>query len=462
MSPTELAYQGGVHTPLCEEHTAEALPVRGQLPSGLRGTFARNSGAPRFAPRGRYHWFDGDGMVHAVRLGEGRASYRNRWVRTRGLERELGEGRAIWPGILEPPDPTLPGGPLKDTANTDLVWWNERLLALWWLSGTPYELRLPELETVGPVDFQGTLRGRVAAHAKPCPTSGELVFFDYSVSRPPWYQYGVVGADGRVRVYTPIETAGPRIPHDIAITPTRTVLLDLPLGWDPQQLRRGKFRIAFDRAAPSRFGVLPRHGDGSQVRWFELEACYVYHTVAAWDDGDAVVVVGCAIDDPIPDAPRPGVPHLDTIQLAPRLTRWRFDLASGRATRELLDERLTEFPRARDDRLGLPTRFAYHPRVAPADELLFAGLIKYRLDDGTSVARDWPRGWFGGEVVFAPDPAGSAEDDGWLLTILSSADAPRSELWVLDARDPAREPLARVELPARVPPGFHAAWCPGA
>ena len=86
-------------TPVHDEIVADDLEVIGSLPAGLNGMFLRNGPNPQFPPQGRYHWFDGDGMIHGVHLRDGRASYRNRFVRTRGFEIERREGKAIWTGL---------------------------------------------------------------------------------------------------------------------------------------------------------------------------------------------------------------------------------------------------------------------------------------------------------------------------------------------------------------------------
>jgi carotenoid cleavage dioxygenase-like enzyme len=457
-------YLTGAHTPLRQELSSAALKVRGELPAGLVGSFVRNSGTPFYEPPGRYHWFDGDGMVHAVHFADGEARFCNRWIDTRALRHEKKAGAAVWGGIMDPPNPRLPGGPLKDTANTDVIYFNGRLLALWWLSGQPYSLDIATLGTNGPETFGGTLPGPVSAHAKVCPTSGELVFFNYDVLKAPHYHHGVVSADGKVSHYEEIGTAAPRIPHDIAITEHYTVIPDLPLGWDPVALSRGKFKIAFDHSAPSRWGILPRHGKGGDVRWFELPSSYVYHFCGAWEDGEKVVVLGCKIDDLIPAVPTPGehIARMDVIELVPYLTRWEFDLATGTASETRLDDRPTEFPRINDRLWGRANRYSYNPQLARASELLFDGVIKYDMQRGSSQTRVWGEGVLGGEVVFAPrhgTTRDDAEDDGYVVTI-TTLPGSNSELWVLDAQNITAEPLAIVELPAQVPAGFHAEWAP--
>ncbi len=163
--------------------------LNGELPRELRGLYVRNSPNPQFAPIGKYHWFDGDGMVHGIRLEDGRASYMNRWVRTCGFEAEREAGKALWTGILEPLRPeamSLPGGPVKDTANTDLVFHRGRLLSLWWLSGTPYELSTRDLSTIGPERFGGKLTGgpaRISSCSSITPWFGAHIF-GMASSRP--------------------------------------------------------------------------------------------------------------------------------------------------------------------------------------------------------------------------------------------------------------------------------------
>src|SRR5688500_8266227 len=118
---TRSPYLEGPYAPVTEEITARDLEVVGQLTPDLHGTFVRNGANPKLPPRGRYHWFDGDGMVHAIELAGGTATYRNRFVRTPGLNAEIEAGEALWTGILEPVDLKNPRGPFKSTANTDLV-----------------------------------------------------------------------------------------------------------------------------------------------------------------------------------------------------------------------------------------------------------------------------------------------------------------------------------------------------
>jgi carotenoid cleavage dioxygenase-like enzyme len=463
--PITTGYQLAEHARVMREiDSGELKLLSGELPGELRGVFLRNSPNPHFWPSGRYHWFDGDGMVHGLYLDGSAARYKNRWIRTPGWQKERGAGRALWTGIMEPVRP-VDGVPLKDTANTDLIVHAGKLLALWWMSGTPVELSRKDLSTIGPQTFGGKLSGGMSAHAKVDPRTGELVFFDYSIVRPPFLRYGVISAEGELVRYEPIEIPIPHILHDCAITERYSILLDLPLGWDRAQLAEGKRRIGFDRDTPSRFGILPRLGGAAEIRWFEHDPAYVYHTINAYEDGDEVVLVGCRVADPIPKqrTDRP-VARLDFIELTPHLYRWRFNLKTGAVKGEQLDDQVTEFPRVDDRGQGRKLRYSYNPTIAPRAELMFDGFVKYDLERGTSVRHSYPAGQYGSELVFAPRPGApggdEGEDDGWLITFLTDAGADRSEAVIFDARNVEVGPICRIALPQRVPIGFHTCWSP--
>lgn len=456
-------YLTGPFTPVQTEVTAEGLTVIGEVPKDLAGMYVRNGSNPRHAPRGRYHWFDGDGMVHGVHFQQGSASYRNRYVQTAALREETAAGHALWTGIMEPPDLRRPGGPFKDTANTDLVFHAGRLMALWWLGGACHQLSLPALETLGVVDFGKPLRKGLSAHPKVDPVTGEMMFFDYQL-RPPYLTYGVISATGELVREVPIELPGARLQHDIAITAKHTILMDLPLMWDPALLAKGKTRVRFYPDIPSRFGVIPRHGGAGDVRWFEASACYMYHTINAWEEGDEIVLLGCRIENPLPesvDSTRV-IPRLDALALEPYLHEWRFNLATGAVRERRLDDVMTEFPRMNNEVLGRPSRYSYNPRIAPESTLLYDGVIRYDTAAGTSTAHAYGPGRFGGEVAFAPRVGATHEGDGYLITFIHDQREGRGEVLVLDAQNVDAAPVARVLLPQQVPAGYHSWWVPAA
>lgn len=443
----------GNYAPVREEITAERLEVVGAIPKELDGVFVRNGPNPQFAPMGKYHWFDGDGMLHGVRLRDGRASYRNRYVRTKGWTIEHEAGRAIWGGLNDPPDLTKLARGLemfKNAANTALVWHDGRLLALW-EGGEPYEVKVPGLETVGPYTFDGKLTHPFTAHPKIDHATGELLFFGYQPIAP-FLQYSVADADGVIVRTTPIELPRPVMMHDFAATEKHTLFLDLPATFSFGRLAKREPLLKFEPDLGARVGVLPRRGEGKDVKWFDIPACYVFHTLNAFDDGDSVVLLACRYPR-LPDLATTGGPSKR--EDLPRLHRWRLDLAAGTAREEAVDDTPCEFPRVDDARLGRRTRFGY------ALEAASTALLKFDLDRGTTARHEFGPGRLGGEAVFVPRQDGRAEDDGWLVTFVFDGAKGSSELLLVDAADFTSPPVARVLLPQRVPFGFHGAWIDG-
>lgn len=455
-------YLLGMYAPVDTEIEADRMEIIGEIPKDLHGVYVRNGPNAKFQARGRYHWFDGDGMLHAVHLRDGKISYRNRWVRTGAFQRETTAGTALWTGLLEPMADNPPDMPLKDTANTDLVYHNQQLLALWYISGKPYRVDPCTLETLGIENFKGQLRNNMSAHAKVDEHTGELFFFDYG-PRPPYMTYGVVSASGELSHLVPIDLPGPRSPHDMAITEHYSILFDLPLFTDPEALKRGRNKVKFHRDMPSRFGLIPRYGTSESIRWFEGEACYMYHTINAWEEGDEVVLVGCRVVNPVPTETAGGELErmLSFLRLDARLYSWRFNLRTGAVKEGYLDDDNTEFPTMNLNFLGRPSRYNYNVHIAPDPTLLFDGLVKYDTTTGQSWQHRFGPGRYGSEAPFAPRQGAVAEDDGYLLSFVCEAGSDTSELLIIDARDMQAEPVARVRIPQRVPIGFHACWVPG-
>ncbi len=454
-------YLSGNYAPVFAELSVRDMRVIGEIPRDIAGTFVRNGSNPRFRQEGRHHWFDGDGMMHAVQFENGRAAYSNRWVRTSAFLAEEEAGKSLWKGVTERPDFTNPLGPFKDSSNTDVVYHSGRLLSLWWLGGTPYQVRLPSLETCGTETWGGKMP-TVSAHPKVDAVTGELLLFDYK-PYPPYLTYAVVSRSGELVHHTTIDLPGPRLQHDMAITEHYTLFFDMTMMWDPELLSAGKTRVKFFRDRPGRIGILRRHAPGNEIRWFETSPFYMYHTINAWEEGDKVVLIGCKIEAPLvgdPLNPVREVPTIGFLRLEPCLYRWELDLVTGNVKETHLDDAISEFPRMDNRALGRKARYSYNQRIAAAPTLLFDGVIKYDLETKSSAAHSYPKGSFGGEVVFAPRIGSTAEDDGYLVTFVVDETSGKSEAWVMDAKNITAPPLARIEIPQRVPTGYHAWWVP--
>ncbi|MDI5964392.1 carotenoid oxygenase family protein [Streptantibioticus silvisoli] len=434
--------------PVPDEIDGTRLAVTGTLPPELTGRYLRNGPNPR-PGEDVPHWFTGPGMLHGVRLRDGRAEwYRNRWVRTRALE-----------GVpyLDPA-----GRPDRSavSANTHVIGHADKVFALV-ENGFPYEVT-PDLETVGPCDFGGRLTTSMTAHPKTDPATGELLFFGYGAV-PPYLTYHRLSAAGDLVESRQVEVPGGTMTHDFAITGTYAVWLDLPVVVDLALLGRG-MPYRWDDGYGARIGLMRRDDPHAAVRWFPVDPCYVFHVGNAHEDAAGRVVLDAVRYTPevfnhfwggiggfVPGGFVPG--GFGAAPGSTVLHRWTLDPVAGTVTGEQLDDRDVEFPTHDDERTGLPSRFRY---AAARD-----AVVKYDLERGTSAGYACGEGNAPGEAVFVPAPdAGRDEDAGWLLSIVSDRAGAGSDLLVLDAHDMSR--VATVHLPRRVPAGFHGSWVPDA
>lgn len=464
-------YLHGVYAPNAEEVSADNLEVIGELPADLVGGYFRNGPNPVFESKNRHHPFDGDGMVRGVYFKDGKVSYRNRWIRTAAFEQEANDGQSVSPGVMGPFDYSISEFGIKDTSNTDVFWYNGDIMTLWYNAGHPYRLDSETLDTKSHYHLQGRDQLRLSAHSKVDWSTGELIFFDYG-DELPYMTFGVADASGRLQHEVPIELPGPRLPHDIGFTTHYAVLHDLPFFHDMEVLRRHKRRVlTFHQDIPTRFGIIPRRGQSDEIRWFECQPCYILHVTNCWEEGEWVVMDGCRSLNPMPDA-QPGEGELAHMLAYMRLEanayRWRFNLRTGEVREGDTDLLNTEFNKSNPIFHGVKSKYSYHQRIPLLHEgghtLRFTGLVKYDNDTGTSWQWDYGQGVYGSEATFAPKPGAnrdSVEDDGYVITIVTDSNSWKSECLVFDAQDIEQGPVCRVQLPHRVPFGFHANWARG-
>jgi carotenoid cleavage dioxygenase-like enzyme len=459
-------YLEGNYAPVREETEAENLRIIGELPKAMDGMYVRTGPNPQFDPKGQYHWFDGDGMLHGVRVKDGKASYRNRYVVSKGYLEEKAAGTAIFYGLMEMEKNFAQGRGYKNQGNTALVWHDGQLLTL--MEGAePHAVGLPGLTTLGTYDFCGKLISSFTAHPKVDERTGEMMFFGYNPMSAPYVQYSLVSKEGELQFTRPIEIPRGIMMHDFAITEHYTIFMDQPLTFSIERARKGEPVLAFERDLPARYGIMPRYGTNDDIKWFEMPAHYVFHTSNAYEDGDDVVLHACRLESTnvlqpaeLPKSRDGDVAGGDPDPMAV-MHRWRFNMKTGTFKEEQVDDIPTDFPRVDDRLVGYGYRYSYNARFRKVPAGMppsFEGINKYDLKTGRVEVHLHGKERFGGEPVFVPNPKGKDEDDGWLVTFVYDEVEGTSEMVVVDAKDVASKPLARVMIPTRVPYGFHGAW----
>lgn len=467
LKPSNHPYLNGAWTPLHEEVNATDLEViEGAIPTDIDGVYIRNTENQIHQPLGRFHPFDGDGMLHQISFRNGKADYRNRWVRTRGFQAEQEAGASLWGGLMDPPGTSRrPGfgahGGLKDSSSTDVVVHAGNIVSTFYQCGEAYLLDPETLEQKGVANW-GPLDG-VSAHPKVDENTGELLFFNYS-KHAPYMHYGVIDKNNVVTNYTPIPLPGPRLPHDMAFTEHYSILNDLPVFWDEGLLKRGIHAVRLHEGVPSRFAVIPRHGKTQDIQWFEADPTYILHFLNAYEDGDEIVMDGYFQENPTPDpqvdAPE-GLGHLmsylDENAFLPKLHRWRFNLKTGKTTEKHLDDRILEFGMFNQRYAGKPYRYAYSTTTKPG-WFLFNGFVKHDLETGESWEVKLPEGRFASEAPFVPRINAKDEDDGYLVSYIMDQNTGRSECVLIDCKRFAEGPVVRIALPHQLCSGTHSVW----
>jgi carotenoid cleavage dioxygenase len=318
-------------------------------------------------------------------------------------------------------------------------------------------------------------------------------------------QYSVIDTQGRARRTVDIDVGGSPMMHDFSLTDKYVVIYDLPVTFDPVQVLPAKMprwlgaparlalqslighvrvpgpitammnrnpkhddRIpyAWNNDYPARIGVMPREGSNKDVRWFDIEPCYVYHPLNAYSemrDGTEVLVLDVVRHSRMFDRDRRGPG-----ESLPTLDRWTINLTTGAVSTECFNDRSQEFPRINETLLGGRHRFGY----AVGLEGGFAGVggsaggsemstpvYKHDYAGGSTVVAALDPALLMGEVCFVPTPGGAgAEEDGILMGYGYHRGRDEGQLLLLDAQ--TLESVATVHLPQRVPMGFHGNWAP--
>ncbi|MFT4098854.1 MAG: carotenoid oxygenase family protein [Rhodoblastus sp.] len=437
------AYLHAIHEPMKQELTLEELEVTGAIPRELDGRYLRIGPNPANPDPKGYHWFSGDGMVHGLALRDGKALwYRNRWIRSKAVAEATG----------------LPAAPgprhIFDTVNTNVVGIAGRAWAL--VEAGSYPVSLSDtLEEQAYERFGDTLQGSFTAHPHRDPLTGEFHGICYEGPDMNKIRHVVVSAEGRVVRELPVGVEhGPSI-HDCAITQRYVVILDLPVTFSVKALLGGhKFPYRWNREHKARVGLLPRNGGADEIVWIDCPPVYIFHVANAYDDSNGDVVIDSCVYETM-FAGETGGPDGRNLGLQ----RWTIDPRAKTIDVRTIDSTPQEFPRPDERRFGQPYRYAFTMALPDGDfAIARTQLFKHDLETGKREVHDFGANRHPGEFVFAPRSDDAPEGDGWLIGLVVDMNDETTELVIIDATKFEEEPIARVKIPHRVPPGFHGNW----
>ncbi|VAI11956.1 unnamed protein product [Triticum turgidum subsp. durum] len=431
-------------------------------------------------------------MIHALHIKDGKPTYVSRYVKTSRFKQEEYFGGAKFMKVgdlkglfglfmvltqelrkkLKVLDATYGIGP----ANTSFIYHHGKLMALS-KSDKPYVVKILEdgdLQTLGLLDYDQRLKHPFTAHPKVDPFTDEMFTFGYS-HESPYCTYRVITKDGVMLDPVPITIPESVMMHDFAITANYSIFMDLPMFFRPKEMvKNDEFIYKFDPAKKARFGILQRYEDEKNIKWFELPNCSIFHNANAWEEGNEVILITCRHNNV--DLDQVNGNQRDKLEdRGNKLYEMRFNMKTGAASQKQLSVSAIDFPRINESYTGRKQRYIYcmilESTVKVTGILKMTGIIKFdlhakperskeHLEVGGNVTGiyDLAPGTFCSEAVFVPKEHGvSGEgDDGYLIFFVYDENTGKSEVNVIEAKTMSADPVAVVELPSRVPYGFHA------
>jgi carotenoid cleavage dioxygenase len=449
------------YAPVLDELDVENLTVIGEIPKDLNGVYMRNGPNPQFEPISYTYPFDGDGMIHAVYINEGKAHYRNRFVETKGLMKERKAEKALYGGIMHamPIDPKWAGPEdepiaIKNGAFIHIVRHAEQYLAMW--EGGPAYQMTADLKTLGEWVPRGSKSPiNVCAHTRYDSITGELWLINYDVLSPPYLSIYKLDKQGSLVQKWDIDKAHGTMIHDFVLTQNHVIVFDCPIVFDVQGLMSGA-GIGFNWKPElgARIGIMPR--SGGKMKWYDTEAFFVFHFANAYEFNNEIIIDFVRHEKLSLSAEGSSSAGL------PMLYRTTINLNAGMVKNTALDDRLVEFPRIREDMDSLQHQYIYTPTKTTdiKKRRLLNALIKYDLSNQSSQVHDFGQYAEIGEAVFVPKQNSQSEDDGYLMLFVYDSQTQQSEFVILDAQNMNAEPLARIKMPRRIPHGLHGSWMP--
>ncbi|XP_057773798.1 9-cis-epoxycarotenoid dioxygenase NCED6, chloroplastic-like [Salvia miltiorrhiza] len=467
----------GNYAPVQELPVQHGLEVVGTIPSSVQGVYLRNGGNTLFPPTAGHHFFDGDGMIHAVTLAGGKtASYACRFTKTNRLLAEASLGKPFFPKPIGELQGRLGVARLAlfytraavgladlaqgvGMANVALTYFNGRLLALS-EDDLPYVVRIRpdgDLETIGRYDFDGQLGNSMIAHPKVDPATGNLYSLSYNVLSKPHLKFFKFDTCGNMSREVEISLQQPTMIHDFAMTQSHVIIPDHQMVFKLSEMIRGGSPVVYDTNKVSRFGVMSKNATHeSMIQWIDVPDCFCFHMWNAWEEvddrGHEIVVVINSCLTPVDSLYFSGGDE----PLRAELSEIRLNLDTGRSTRKVIVSGINlEGGQVDKRQLGKRTRYVYLAIAEPWPKC--SGIAKVDLSTGNVVEYLYGGRKFGGEVCFVPKNAEEDEDEdeeeGFLMSFVRDEERETSEFVILKGSN--MKQVASIKIPSRVPYGFH-------
>lgn len=442
----------GVFAPVEEESFSPNLIVEGEIPTALNGIFLRIGPNPvEVKNPANYNWFMGDGMVHGLRLKEGKALwYRNRYVGTHRVNEKI--GREKIKGVQR--------GPI-DLVNTNIIGHAGKIWTL--IESGPFPIALDnDLNSLSYGLFNSSDNYPFTAHPHMDPDTGELHAICYDALLPMQVYYQVIDVHGQVkkRITIPVQH-GPMM-HDCSMTKSKMLILDFPVTFSLEKILSGAhFPYAWNEKHEARIGVLPKNGSAQDICWFNVDPCIIFHSFNSYDleNGD-IIFDACVHSKAFTNSIQGPVDNQNI-----KFERWTLQFGTKTVKREVISSIPQEFPRLDERFVGKPYRFAFSISVGEENEAADAvniktnSLLVHDLLKGKTYKHSYGEDYFTGEVIFIPKNKDSEEGDGWLISYVHALDAIKpSKVVIIDSQKIGKQPQAVINLPVRVPLGFHANW----
>ncbi|XP_050880783.1 carotenoid 9,10(9',10')-cleavage dioxygenase [Lathyrus oleraceus] len=481
------------------EELREAIVVssiQGQIPKDFpEGVYIRNGSNPLFGGlkstnsifgKSSHVWVEGEGMLHALYFqksshGTWNVIYNNKHVETETYNLEKQRNKPLFLPAAQGHSLAILSAYLfnwlrygtvnKYFSNTSVFEHSGKFYSVA-ESHMPQEIDILSLKTLNNWELSATWNRSFPSHPKKAPITGELVALGVEPIKP-FAVVGVISADGKKFVHkVDIKLNRCSLCHDIGVTQRYNVIMDFPLTIDLIRLLRGGQLIKYDKKEYARIGIMPRYGDADSIKWFEVEPNCTFHVINSFENGDEVVVRGCRSLDSLIPKPDSSSNNYESLS---RCYEWRLNMKTGEVKEKYLcGEKVVymDFPMINENYVGIKHKYAYTQVVDPIASSTaeyvpkYGGLAKLYLEESCEEScikmeyHMFEKNTYCNGAAFVARDGGVEEDDGWIITFVHNEVTNKSQVHIIDTKNFSGETVAKIEMPYRVPYGFHGAFMP--